>query len=176
MATPALQSEYIVRALEADIAANFRNRLDEVEAAWALEGVPLTLPSPVAVTRGFIESLQTMASSDFPRISILGAPVAPVLNDDQDRIQDAIHTIVLEWHVLGTSPDLAVTHMWRYGQALMSLIRAAGGYSGFRLRGLVPTISEGQPMPHRGPVGSVNENLWLAGSIATMPLRGRYTS
>lgn len=172
--TPVLQSEYLVRALETVLAAQIRTHLDAVEALWVAAGDPLDLPSPAAITRGFNEGLLKLGSEDFPRISILGAPLTPVSNTDQHRFAEAIHTIVLEWHVLAPTSRDAVTRMWRYGQAIMGLLWEAQSFAGFHPVGLVPTISEGQPMPHVGPVGRKPEGLYIAGSIATWPFRGRY--
>lgn len=175
MTTPALQSEYIVRALEAEIAARFRSCLDAVQINWQAIGHPMALPSPVVVSRGFIESIARLDKNAFPRVTIIGAPLAPARGGDMDRIVDAIHTIVLEWHVLAPTASDATTMNWRYGEAMNGLIMSTLNFAKWSPVSMIPTISEGQPMIHVGSGASKPSGWWICGSIATWPMRGRYT-
>jgi hypothetical protein len=176
MATPALMSEDIILALETDIQNRFRDCLDLVELRWSAKGYPMTLESPKTVTRGFTEGLVKLDQNDFPRIAILGAPVAPSNPSDQGRTVDAIHTILIEWNVLGADIATASTLSWRYSEALVTLIQSASAYERFAIQTIVPQISEGQAIPHVGPVGVRQPtNKWICGGIATWPFKGRYS-
>ncbi len=188
MATRALQTEDIAWALHAAITADLPAALAAVEA-WrnAQDRLPLLLPPPVRIDMGFDELAFTLPPESYPRISIIAAPLSPdrPLLGDQ-RMAEAVHTALVEWLIFvgnraGIAPqDIkqeAVIMAWRYGEALLSVLRDNSPFAGFEMGSIAPQVDEGQPTALRLNRNNAQEITgFLAGGTASLVLRGTYTA
>lgn len=175
MATLAVQSELIARAVMFDLEMNIADALEEVSAFWTLQDLSMLLDNPATLTFGFEENLINLTEDMFPRIAILAAPVNPEAEGSNARVADAIHTLLLEWHVLKPTANDATVASWRYGQAIAAVLRNKGPWVGFDMLNIVPTVSEGQALRHRGNNTSLDVR-YIAGGVASWRLKGRYTA
>lgn len=176
MATPALQTEYVARAVEEAIRADLPTWLSTVQTRWAARE-PIVLPPPAEITFGFRENVLDLFIDDFPRVAVIAAPRSPLPGQTSQKIALALHSVLVEWQVLGPTVREATLMGWRYGEALLETILAAEPRWPYEIMSITPPVDEGQASslrPDTGPNIGAELGL-LAGGSTTIGLQVRYT-
>jgi len=188
-AKPALQTEDIAWAMIDLFDEHIEGALADVEVRRNAEGrLLLSLPVFVAMDMGFDELAFTLPVSGYPRLSVIGAPLSPARGkqSDQGNFAEATHEALIEWLVMEPArmgaalPVIkheAVVRGWRYGEALLQVLRDVGTFAGFTPMTIAPQVDEGQPYAARLNRNNASEvSGYVAGGTIRLQLQGFYVA
>lgn len=175
MATKAVQTEDIAWALKDVLDEKLPEALLRVQTERTREVYDLVVP-PNGVELGFRYNALQAPPEDYPRVAVIAAPRRDDANQNGQRVTIVTHSVLVEWQVYRPTFTEATIVSWRYGEAVMLVIRENGPYAGFDPRSIAPQIDEGVAMPVRLGLTADPYTGFIAGGTAIIDMDGRYVA